>query len=273
MQRRCHAWRQAGCTLALVPTMGALHAGHLALIRRARRRADKVVVSVFVNPTQFGPNEDYRAYPRTLAADTKACAAAGADAVFAPAPGAMYAPDFSTWVQEESLARFLCGARRPGHFRGVCTVVLKLFMICQPHCAVFGWKDAQQALIIRRMVRDLNLPVTLVLHPIVRERDGLAMSSRNKYLSPAERMHAVALHDGLAQAKRWQRRGLSATAIRGRLERLLARVPAARVDYVTLVDEHTLADTARPRRGQKLLLALAVFFGPTRLIDNCRLTW
>lgn len=269
----CAAWRAQGLRVALVPTMGALHDGHLSLIRAARRRADKVVVSIFVNPTQFGPHEDWAKYPRPFAADCAACAAEGVDLIFAPRPDDMYPAPYSTWVEETALSQHLCGVRRPGHFRGVCTVVLKLFHIIQPHVALFGQKDAQQALIIQRMVRDLNVPVKMVVCPIVRERDGLAMSSRNVYLSPDERAAAPAIYAALQRVRAWRKRGWSCARIRTELTKTLAAIPGARVDYAAIVDEATLDDIATARRGQRVLIAVAVFIGTTRLIDNVRVTW
>jgi len=270
---QCAAWRAQGLRVALVPTMGALHAGHLSLVHAARRRADKVVVSIFVNPAQFGPHEDLAKYPRPFAADCAACAAAGVDLIFAPRPGDMYPAPYSTWVEETALSQHLCGLRRPGHFRGVCTVVLKLFNIIQPHIALFGQKDAQQALIIRRMVRDLNVPVQLAVCPIVRERDGLALSSRNVYLSPAERAAAPQIYAALRRVTAWHARGWSCARIRHALTTALAAIPGARVDYAAVVDEATLEEIDTAHRGQRVLVAVAVFIGTTRLIDNLRLTW
>lgn len=235
--------RAAGRRIALVPTMGALHAGHAALMRRARRVADEVMVSIYVNPTQFGPREDFARYPRTLREDLALCAAEGVAAVFAP--GSLYAPDASTWVEETALSRDRCGASRPGHFRGVTTVVAKLLNICRPHVAVFGLKDFQQCQVIGRMVRDLFFDVRLVWVPTVRERDGLAMSSRNRYLSAEERRvapeFARILRAGAAG-------GWSEKAVARRLEGA-----GFRVDYVT-------------RSGGRL--CAAVYLGGTRLIDN-----
>ncbi len=272
-QRECAQWRREGKTIALVPTMGALHGGHFSLIRAARKKADRVVVSIFVNPTQFGPSEDFDKYPHTFAADVRECKKLGVDAIFAPSASAMYPDGFSTWVNEESLSRFLCGARRPGHFRGVCTVVVKLMTICGPNIAVFGQKDAQQALIIRRMVRDLNVPVEIVVCPIVREEDGLAMSSRNQHLSPDEREQATALYRGLRQVKAWRDQGLSVAQVRRKLMRFIQQAPDARIDYVSIVDEKTLMEVTRVDPGQALLVAVAVFFNKVRLIDNIRLEW
>ena len=256
--------------VVLVPTMGALHAGHAALIERARRVAGGsglVVVSIFVNPTQFGPKEDFSRYPRTLAADRKLCAEHGADAIFCPDAAEMYSADFSTWVKEESVSGPLCGASRPGHFRGVCTVVLKLFTIIQPTVAVFGLKDFQQCMVIRRMVRDLNLPVRIVAAPTVREADGLALSSRNRFLNPEERAQAPLLRRALLAAAAAFRDGeKSAAKLRALVLKKIAAAPLARVDYVDVLDAASLAGVKTATRDS--VIALAVFFGKTRLIDN-----
>jgi pantoate--beta-alanine ligase len=273
VQKWVTARHAEGKKVALVPTMGSLHEGHLSLIRAARSAADCVIVSIFVNPTQFGPHEDYHAYPRPLARDCQQCRTLGVDLVFAPAPADMYSETFSTWVNEELLSQHLCGLRRPGHFRGVCTVVVKLFMICQPDCAFFGQKDAQQSLIIKRMVRDLNIPVQLQICPVVRERDGLALSSRNEYLTDIERVQAPVIYTGLQQVKTWKKNNLSPAQVRRKLIRCIQTAPDARIDYVMIVDEETLEPVTKAYPGQKLLVAAAVFFGKTRLIDNLRIRW
>jgi pantoate--beta-alanine ligase len=253
--------------------MGALHAGHAALIRRARILAGPsgtVAVSIFVNPTQFGPNEDLSRYPRPFARDKALCHTEGADIIFAPAPKAIYPPDFSTWVDESSVSVGLCGGTRPGHFRGVCTVVLKLFQICQPTHAVFGKKDFQQCAVVTRMVRDLNVPVRLVFVPTVRESDGLALSSRNAYLSKAERVQAVVLHQALQEARNAVRSGVrSIPWLRRLLEIRIASAPLARVDYVALVCKNSLEPMRTLSTG--CVAAVAVFFGRTRLIDNLQI--
>lgn len=262
LQRWCASVRESGRKVALVPTMGALHDGHLSLIAAAKKvGADEIVVSIFVNPTQFGPNEDYAKYPRDAKADSAKCRRAGATAVFFPTPDNMYAQDHSVWVVEDgSLSDCLCGARRPGHFRGVCTVVAKLFNLVHPHVAVFGQKDFQQATIIRRMVRDLNFDVEILVAPIVRESSGLALSSRNAYLSEDEKANALALSQSLAGLKAgpWsaQRRRI-VKCLEGR---------GLRVDYVEAVDSCNL----RPVKAIKSRTAvlLAVYDGKTRLIDN-----
>ncbi len=259
---------QATGRIVLVPTMGALHEGHAALIRRARHVAGKagpVVVSVFVNPTQFGPKEDLSRYPRPFADDKKLCAALGVDAIFHPPAGEMYREDFSTWVDESEVSHGMCGAARPGHFRGVCTVVLKLFTIIQPDAAVFGLKDFQQCGVIARMVRDLDLPVRLVFAPTVRERDGLALSSRNVFLAPEERAAAPTLRRALlAAGVAFSQGERSAPKLRQIAAREISR--KARVDYLEIVDAASLAPTRLPRAGDTM--AVAAFFGRTRLIDN-----
>lgn len=260
--------RRAGHPVVLVPTMGALHHGHAALIRRARRLAGKsgtVVVSTFVNPTQFGPKEDFSKYPRPVRADAAICRETGADLVFRPEPGEMYAGDASVFVDESRLSAGLCGARRPGHFRGVCTVVAKLFLIVRPDVAVFGQKDWQQLAIIRRLARDLDFPVRIVDHPTVREPDGLATSSRNAYLSPEERAAAPQIYAALRAAAARK----SPAAILRAAETAIAKIPGARLDYVHLVDSATLEPARRLTR--ETTLATAVFLGRARLIDNVQI--
>ncbi len=252
MQGWAQEQRRAGLRVGLVPTMGYLHAGHLSLVAEARRRCDAVAVSIFVNPVQFGPNEDFEKYPRDEARDLELCRGAGVAAVFLPAPAAMYAPDASVFVVEERLERGLCGARRPGHFRGVCTVVAKLFNLALPDVAVFGQKDFQQAAIICRMVRDLNFPVEVVVAPILREPDGLAMSSRNVYLSGDERQRALGLSRALAGAAEAVAAGPSpADAVRLRMAEVLER-HALRVDYAEVVSAETLEPVAQASRGDEI---------------------
>ena len=259
--------KRSGKRIGLVPTMGYLHEGHLSLVRRARELADVVIVSIFVNPTQFGPTEDLAKYPRDFERDCRLCAEHGVTAVFAPTPEAMYYPDHSVWVVEEQLSQGLCGARRPGHFRGVATVVAKLFNLTQPDVAVFGQKDAQQALVIRRMVRDLNFPIRIEVAPLVRDGDGLALSSRNRYLSEEERKRALVLSRSLwaAQAALRERK---LEALDGVLAAIRYEIEQAggRVDYVEGLDSETLQPPTAGTR--KLLLLLAAYFGNTRLIDN-----
>lgn len=259
--------KRSGKIIGLVPTMGYLHAGHASLIDIARKRADLVIVSIFVNPTQFGPNEDLDKYPRDFEHDRALCEEHGVDVIFAPEPGAMYAPDASTWVEETVLSKPLCGASRPIHFRGVATVVAKLFNLAQPDLAVFGQKDAQQLLVIRRMVRDLNFPIEIIAAPLVRDADGLALSSRNRYLSAEERQQALVLNRTLRPAKlAIERAGIGAIA--DVLEAVRSTITGAggRVDYVEALDTASLS--APTAETQEILLAMAVYFGTTRLIDN-----
>jgi pantoate--beta-alanine ligase len=255
---------------AVVMTMGALHAGHLSLVRHARELADQVVVTIFVNPLQFGAGEDLSRYPRDLEGDLAKCAEAGIDRVLAPTdPQAMFAPSHETWVTVDRVSEGLCGAARPGHFRGVATVVAKLFNLTRPHVAFFGEKDFQQLAVIRAMVRDLAFGVEIVGMPIVREADGLALSSRNAYLSPEDRGRALALSRALREAADRAAKGdRDAERLRaGARERIAAA--GARVDYVELVEPSTLAPVARAEPGSVMLVA--AFFGTTRLIDNLRL--
>jgi pantoate--beta-alanine ligase len=264
------ACREARSPVVLVPTMGALHRGHAALIARAREIVGKqgtVVVSIFVNPTQFGPKEDLSRYPRPFAADRRLCTVFGTDILFHPKPADVYPKSFSTWVDEESLSQTLCGASRPGHFRGVCTVVLKLFQVVQPDVAVFGLKDFQQCAIIRRMVRDLNLPVKIEPVETVREPDGLALSSRNVYLSEEERAQAPMLRLALLAAEAaWRAGEKRASTLRRLVTRTIGKASRARIDYVEVADAETLEPVKAVGRGT--VLAVAVFFGRTRLIDN-----
>lgn len=281
MQRLARRWKAAGSAVGLVPTMGYLHAGHLSLVSRARRcvgARGRVVVSIYVNPTQFGPHEDLARYPRDLERDLQRCRQAGTDVVFVPTDQEMYpavtAPGegFSTWITEEGLTRVMEGASRPTHFRGVTTVVGKLFNLVQPDVAVFGAKDCQQAAVIQRMVRDLNFPIKIVVAPTLRAPDGLAMSSRNAYLTAAERAQAPVLWQAMLRAKAAVRRaggGLPGRELRRRLVAFIQRQPAARVDYLEFFDPATLAPVDVVGPGTHL--ALAVFMGKTRLIDNTRL--
>lgn len=261
------AERRAGRRIALVPTMGFLHQGHLSLVRDGRRRADRLVVSIFVNPTQFSPGEDFAAYPRDFERDRELLEEAGVDVLFHPAVAAMYPQGAETHVEVERLSLPLCGAMRAGHFRGVATVVTKLFNIVLPHVAVFGEKDYQQLQVIRRLARDLCMGVEIVGHPIVREADGLAMSSRNVYLNDVERRAAVCLSRALCKTKRLFTRGeRSAPALLRAVESELAAEPLARVEYAKLCDAETLEEIDRIE--QPALLALAVRIGKARLIDN-----
>ena len=267
MQDEARSLRRDGRRIGLVPTMGYLHGGHLSLIRLAREQSDFVIVSIFVNPTQFAPGEDLDSYPRDFERDEELCREEGVDFVFYPCAEDMYFPDSSVYVVEESLSRGLCGRARPTHFRGVCTVVAKLFNIVQPDLAVFGEKDYQQLAILRRMVRDLNFPLEIVAGPIVRETDGLAISSRNTHLDPDERRQAVCLRRALDLAEHLHAGGeRNAERIIEKMRSQLASVPSARIDYIELVD----ADTLQPVElvSGRTLVALAVFIGDTRLIDN-----
>ncbi len=267
MQRRVLEHRGRGTRAGFVPTMGYLHEGHLSLVREARVRSDFVVLSIFVNPTQFGPGEDLDCYPRDFERDCRLCEAEGVDVVFHPSPRDMYAKGHSVYVEETTLSRGLCGRSRPTHFRGVTTVVAKLFNIVLPHVAVFGQKDAQQARVIERMVCDLNFPVEVVVAPIVREADGLAMSSRNRYLSPDERRAALLLHEGLVRAEELFAGGTRvASELVVAVTDALCSSPLVREDYVELMDYETLQPVETV--SGKVLLAVAAFVGTTRLIDN-----
>ena len=266
-----HAWcaaeKRLGRVIGLVPTMGCLHQGHLSLIRLAKERCDRVVVSIFVNPTQFAPNEDYDAYPRREQDDLALCQAEGADAVFLPRPADLYAQDHSAWVEETLLAKTLEGAQRPTHFRGVCTVVAKLFNIVQPDLAVFGQKDFQQVAVIRRMVRDLNFPIEIVRAPIVRDTDGLALSSRNAYLTPENRATALCLSRAVRQAQDAVAAGeRDAAAIEAAAKETLTAAGWA-PDYATVIDAETLIPIQTVLPGASALLLAARKDG-LRLIDN-----
>jgi len=259
--------RNSGKTVGLVPTMGALHEGHLSLVDIARQRSDFVVVSVYVNPTQFCPGEDFNTYPRNLEDDIYKINARGGDVVFAPDTGSVYPEGYSTFVIVEGLTDNLCGRSRPHHFRGVTTVVAKLFNIVRPHIAVFGQKDAQQLAVIRKMVKDLNYDIEIVAAPIVREKDGLAMSSRNAYLSGEERTQAPVLYQSLLEAKELVLKGeIDAASIKNRVMYVLESAPLAIVEYVEIVEPDTIRPVDTIEDGG--LLAIAVRFGKTRLIDN-----
>jgi pantoate--beta-alanine ligase len=256
--------------VVLVPTMGALHEGHLALVTLAKKLAGRkgsTVASIFVNPTQFGPREDFRKYPRPFKRDCLLLQNRGCDLVFAPASADMYQPDASVVVTESQLERVMCGASRPGHFVGVCTIVTKLFHLVQPDIAIFGEKDFQQLAILRRMARDLNFPVRLVGHPTVREPDGLALSSRNVYLSAEERQQAPLIQEALREAsKKMKTQLLSRGALEDLIRHRIEGGSLAKIDYVAIVDPETLQD--KEPKQLPVLLAAAVFFGSTRLIDN-----
>jgi pantoate--beta-alanine ligase len=257
-------------SIGLVPTMGALHAGHLSLIRRSVAQNDRTVVSIFVNPMQFGPNEDFRKYPRQLAEDGKLCTKAKVNVVFAPSPGEMYPDGFATHVEVDGLAKGLCGASRPGHFRGVTTVCAKLFNLVEPDRAYFGEKDYQQLAVIRRMTVDLDMNLDVVGCPTVRESDGLAMSSRNQFLVDEKRGQAVVLYQSLCEAKRLvEKEGLTRVAdVTRAMRTILKTAPTAKIDYVSVVDPDTL-EPLKEIDGSAVI-ALAVFIDRTRLIDNMR---
>ena len=278
MSRLASQWKRAGVKVGLVPTMGYLHAGHLSLVQRARklvRRGGKVVVSIYVNPTQFAPNEDFTRYPRDLRRDLALCRSEGVDVVFAPSDQQMYpagqGEEFSTFVTEEKLSQGLEGRSRPTHFRGVTTVVAKLFNIVQPSVAIFGAKDYQQAMVVKRMVRDLSFPLKVEVARTFREKDGLAMSSRNKYLEGDLRQQALALWGALKRARNEVAGGktVPAESLRQSLREQIEREPSARVDYIEFFDSLSLAPAETVTRG--IHMALAVFVGKTRLIDNGKL--
>ena len=271
LRARVAEWRRAGDRIGLVPTMGALHEGHLSLIDIARQRADLTVVSIFVNPTQFGANEDFGKYPRQLEADLKACEERGADIVFAPTREAIYPPDFSTYVNEEVVSKHLCGLTRPGHFRGVTTVVTILFNLCRPDVAVFGQKDAQQCAILKKMARDLFLPVEIVAAPIVREPNGLALSSRNRYLEPSRLAEAAKIQQALKTGQDLVRAGsTSVDRVKAEVTHLLTQSRMLRIIYIEIVDRETMHPVREITPG-KCLLAVAVWLEETRLIDNVEL--
>ncbi len=278
MQKRALHWKTHGVKVGFVPTMGYLHAGHISLVTEARKRIGakgKVVVSIYVNPTQFAPTEDLAKYPRDLARDTRLCREAGVDVLFVPKDEEMYpkgtGTGYSTYVVENQLSQPMEGSSRPTHFRGVTTVVAKLFNLVLPDVAVFGAKDWQQAAVLQRMVRDLNFPLTMVVAPTHRESDGLAMSSRNKYLSPEQRQQATALSRAIRSASQRleSHPRLRASALRKLLKGLIEREPEARVDYIEFFDSETLEPAAVVKRGTHV--ALTVFVGKTRLIDNAQL--
>jgi len=265
------AARAGGKSIGFVPTMGALHAGHVSLIEAAAEKCDFVVVSIFVNPTQFGPSEDFDKYPRDLEADMSICARAGVNLIFAPDASEMYAQANVTWVDVDKLTLNLCGRSRPGHFRGVTTVCAKLFNIVQPDVAFFGQKDAQQTIVIKRMVADLNMPLQIVVCPTVREPDGLAISSRNKYLSASERKDALGLSAALRECEELVAAGEhNCEALIESMRKIISRSSRAQIEYISIVDIETLADIDIIE-GQALV-ALAAKIGSTRLIDNILLT-
>lgn len=265
-------WKDRGLSVGFVPTMGFFHKGHLSLMEKSMSKADKTIVSIFVNPTQFGPGEDYNRYPRDLKRDLELAEAQGVDAVFVPDVREVYPEPLKTWVYVEGLSRNMCGRSRPGHFKGVCTVVAKLFNIIQPDVAVFGQKDFQQLQIIRQMVKDLDFPVEIVAVPTYREQDGLAMSSRNSYLSDNERKSSLCLFKALEKAKElvFQKRVNNAQELCQILQKFILDHPFTRIDYVFVGDPETLEPVSTIKKP--LIIALAVYVGKTRLIDNILLT-
>lgn len=270
MQATVRELQRAGKTVGLIPTMGALHEGHLSLVRRAKSECEVAVATIFVNPTQFAPNEDFSKYPRTLDADLQLLASADCDLVFVPSREEMYPPDASTFIEPPQVAQPLEGVFRPAHFRGVATVVLKLFNIIPADKAYFGQKDFQQALVIQHMAADLNLPVQVVVCPIIREADGLAMSSRNRYLSSSERGQALALSRALHLVQEQASRGVrDASVLKGQMEEVLESAGIERVDYATIADQKTLAEVTL--LDSPAVALIAAFVGTTRLIDNCLL--
>ncbi len=270
MKALVRRWRGEGKTIGLVPTMGYLHEGHLSLVRESKSRADVTVVSIFVNPTQFGPREDLRKYPRDLERDAALLEKEGADAVFCPTVEEMYPAGYKTYVEVVDFEDRLCGKSRPGHFRGVATVVLKLFNIVEPRLAFFGWKDAQQVIVLKKMAADLDLGVEIAACALVREPDGLAMSSRNTYLSPEERKAALVLSRSLAAAEKTVAAGeRDAAKVVAGIRSAITAEPLARIDYAEAVSLETLEPVAEIRGD--VLVAAAAFFGSTRLIDNIRL--
>ena len=260
-----NAWKKQGYSIGFIPTMGYLHDGHAALIDEARKNNDKVVVSIFVNPTQFGENEDLSSYPRDLNRDKALCESHGVDLIFTPNPNEMY-HDKKAYVNIVELSDTLCGVRRPIHFQGVCTVVAKFFNIIQPTNAYFGEKDAQQLAIIRKMVFDLNFPVNIIGVPIVRESDGLAKSSRNTYLSKEERKAATILYKAIQMGKQTIKRGASADSIINTMTEIINTEPLAKIDYISVVDANTMQPVHEITTP--VLVAMAVYIGSTRLIDN-----
>jgi pantoate--beta-alanine ligase len=264
--------QQKGSSIGFVPTMGFLHKGHLSLVRKARSLSDKVVVSIFVNPTQFAPNEDLDDYPIDLEGDLEKCRAENVDVVFIPHKNEMYSDFHQTYVINQEIGQLLCGQTRPTHFRGVTTIVAKLFNLIDPDFAVFGQKDAQQSIIIKNMVRDLSYRTKIIIGAIVREADGLAMSSRNKYLNPQQRQNALVLSQCLSFAENaFKRTGRDINNLEKEIKKRISDTPGCKVDYVEFVNEASLQKKFAP--GDKVLLALAVFVGSTRLIDNTVLTY
>ena len=259
--------KKQNLSIGFVPTMGYLHEGHLSLIRRAKKDADFVIVSIFVNPIQFGPKEDFKKYPRNIKKDTRLCRENGVDIIFTPSAKSIYQNSFSTYVNVENLTENLCGASRKGHFRGVTTVVTKLFNIIKPDMAYFGQKDAQQVVVIKKMVKDLNVPLKIKIMPIIREKDGLAMSSRNAYLNSQERLRALSIYKSLKLAKALYKNGeRNAKKIIKKMRNLISKEKYIKVDYVSIVDLENLKNINKI--SKKILIAVAVKIGKIRLIDN-----
>lgn len=265
VREQVRAWKREGQTIGLVPTMGYLHEGHASLIKNCREENDKVVVSVFVNPTQFGPNEDLEDYPRDFERDSALCESIGADLIFHPEPSEMY-QDACAYVNIETLSSTLCGKTRPIHFKGVCTVVSKLFNIVTPDNAYFGQKDAQQLAIIKKMVKDLNFDIRIVGCPIIREEDGLAKSSRNTYLSAEERKAALCLSKAVKKGQEIIQTGCDSEAVLKEMRTIIEEEPLAKIDYVSMVDALTMQPVEKVEKD--VLVAMAVYIGKTRLIDN-----
>ena len=261
--------RRIGKRIGVVPTMGYLHAGHLSLVEIAKEKTDFVIMTIFVNPTQFGPTEDFTKYPRNIDRDTTLAETAGTDYLFAPSTEEMYPKEYSTYIQVDSLTSVLEGNSRPTHFRGVTTIVAKLFNITQPHVAVFGQKDAQQAIVIRKMVKDLNFPIEIVVAPIVRENDGLAMSSRNVYLSPEERIDSLVLSRSLRRAEELIGQGEKyPSVIINEMKAIINTASSAAIDYIAVSNPATLQDITSLQPNDEVLISMAVKIGKTRLIDN-----
>jgi len=273
MQRTAERLRNSGRRLGVVPTMGFLHEGHLALIRTARERSDAVITTIFVNPTQFGPGEDFERYPRDFDRDRSLASSAGTEYIFAPETSAIYPEDYCTYINSERLTTVLEGKSRPGHFRGVTTIVAKLFNITRPHVAVFGQKDAQQVVVVRQLIRDLNFDIELVVVPVVRERDGLAMSSRNAYLTEEQRRQAPVLFHSLKVAEQRMREGESSCArLINEMKELITARSSVVIDYVSIADAASLEELTSIDNRTSILVSLAARFGKTRLIDNVAVT-
>jgi pantoate--beta-alanine ligase len=273
MQQVADELRRNGKRIGVVPTMGYLHDGHLSLIKIAKQHSDLVVTTIFVNPTQFAPNEDFNKYPRDLERDSKLADSAGTDILFTPSKEEMYPGGYVTFVEVENITSVLEGTVRPTHFRGVATIVAKLFNIVKPHVAVFGQKDAQQAIVVRRMVKDLNFDIDIIVAPIVREPDGLAMSSRNVYLSADDRKQSTVLNQSLQFAKKEIENGeRDCKQLIYKMLTIITAKPFASIDYISIADAATLEELSTLQQGREILISLAVRFGSTRLIDNILLT-